>query len=101
MCSILYWLSGDALRLHERGPPSQHRRKLAYGLRMTQFRCRFGNAKVLIFSNLSKFALDLTTSLLFIEITFFDVVHHFFFIVYHTKIKFGSLNLITYWIIIK
>ena len=36
----------SALRLHERGPPSQHRRKLAYGLRMTQFRCRFGSAKV-------------------------------------------------------
>ena len=39
--------------------------------RLTQFRCRFGSAKVLVFSDLSKFALDLTASLLFIEITFF------------------------------
>ena len=41
------------------------------GLRMTQFRCCFGSAKILIINDLSKFELDLTSSLLFIEITFF------------------------------
>ena len=52
--SILVNLSGDALRLHERGPTAQHQCKLAYGPTHDPNLTLFGSAKLVIVELLTK-----------------------------------------------